>query len=217
MKRRYFVALVLLMGLALHGGPALSQGSNIALEKPKDSVNADLIKALQLRKSTKSYVTKEISIEDLATIMWAANGVNRPDEGKRTAPSAYGRHYMNLYAVANNGIYRYDSDKHELIFVSDENVKKQIAKQDYVGEASHIIVMTAELSKFHPMTKEEIRIPAAWATSGCIAQNIYLVTNAMNMGTAYVVSMKPEVIKGKLKLKEDEVPICIMPIGYPKE
>lgn len=216
MRKGYLVFLVATAFLLTSLGPAFSQGRSISLVKPKESVNVDLIKALQMRKSTKSYSTNEISMEDLATILWAANGVNRPD-GKRTAPSAYGRHYMNLYVVGNNGVYLYEPANHELISVTDENIKGQIAKQEYVGEASHIIVMTAELSKFHPMTSEDMRIPAANATAGCIAQNIYLVTNAMNMGTSYVLSMKPEVIKDKLKLKEDEILICIMPIGYPKE
>ncbi|UCH00859.1 MAG: nitroreductase family protein, partial [Deltaproteobacteria bacterium] len=150
-----------------------------------------------------------------STILWAANGINRPD-GKRTAPSSYGKYYINLYVVSNKGIYIYDVPKHELRSISDEDVRRQIARQKYVGEASHTIVFTADRSKFHPLVKEEAKIPVAYATAGCIGQNIYLITNALNLGTSFVLGIKGDVIREKLKLKEDEIPLCAMPIGYPK-
>lgn len=192
-----------------------AQAKDIVLEKLKSNINLDLITALQLRKSTKSFSTREISFEDLSTILWAANGVNRPD-GKRTAPSSYGRHYTNLYVISSGGVHLYDPHEHELAFVTAENIKKQIARQEYVGEASHVIVLTADLSKYHPSVEEGAKIPVAYATAGCIGQNIYLITNALNLGTSFVLGIKGEVIREKLKLKEDEIPLCAMPIGYPK-
>ncbi len=152
---------------------------------------------------------------DLSTILWAANGINR-ENGKRTAPSSYGKYYMDIYVVSDNGVYLYDVPKHALGLITNENIKTEIAKQKYVGEASHVLVFTTNLSKFHPLVKEEAKIPVSFATTGFIGQNIYLLTNALNLGTSYVVGIKKEVIKEKLKLKDDEIPLCIMPIGYPK-
>ena len=200
----FFVLFVALPGIA---------GADIVLEKPKASVGIDLMKALQLRKSTKSYITKEISFEALSTILWAANGVNR-EKGKRTAPSSYGRHYMDIYVVSNQGVHLYDPLKHCLRVVLNENIKTLIAVQKYVEEASHIIVMVADSTRFHPLTK--IKMAAAYATAGCIAQNIYLTANSMNLGTCLVVNLKADVIRDKLKLKEHETPVFIMPLGYPK-
>ena len=141
--------------------------------------------------------------------------MNRPD-GKRTAPSSYGRYYTNLYVISSGGAHLYDPHEHELAFVMAENIKKQIARQKYVGEASHIILMTADLSKFHPKVKEEAKELVGYATVGFIGQNIYLITNALDLGASFVVGIKKEVIREKLKLKEDEIPLCVMPIGYPK-
>jgi SagB-type dehydrogenase family enzyme len=216
MRGKYAMICLLVIGLALFYSPVFSQDKDIGLQEPKSSIAVDLMNALQLRKSTKSFSTGEVSMEDISTILWSANGVNR-ENGKRTAPSSYGKYYMNLYIAGNTGVYMYDPDMHKLILVTDENIKKQIAKQDYVGEASHIIVMTTELSKFHPMVSEQAKIPTSFATSGFIGQNIYLITNALNLGTAYVVGIKKEIIKEKLNLQEGEIPICVMPIGYPKE
>ncbi len=215
MERRYLILLILFTSLIIFNARVSSQGSDIILEKPRPSINVDLITAFQLRKSTKSFSTKEISFEDLSTILWAANGINRED-GKRTAPSSYGKYYIDLYVVSNTGIYRYDANKHELAFIAGENVKKQIAKQKYVGEASHIIVLAVDLSKFHPSTKEKAKMPFAYATAGCIAQNVYLITNALNLGASFVFNIRPEVIRERLRLKDDQTPLCVMPIGYPK-
>ncbi len=215
MLRKYFILLVVFLSLIIFNAPALSQSTNIPLDKPKSSINVDLMTAYQLRKSTKSFLTKEISMGDLSTILWAANGINR-ENGKRTAPSAFGKHYTNIYVVSDNGVYLYDVPKHQLGLITGENIKTEIANQKYVGEASHILVLTTNLSKFHPLVKEEAKIPVSYATTGFIGQNIYLLTNASNLGTSYVVGIKKEVIKEKLKLKDDEIPLCVMPIGYPK-
>jgi len=215
MWKKYLILLVLFISLVIFNLPASSHSSNIILDKPISNINVDLITAYQLRKSTKSFLTKEINVEDLSTILWAANGINR-ENGKRTAPSAYGKYYIDIYVVSDKGVYVYDVPKHELSLIAVENIKKQIARQKYVGEASHIIVLTTNLSKFHPMVKEEKKIPASYATVGFIGQNIYLVANALNLGTAFVVGIKEEVIREKLKLKDDEIPLCVMPIGYPK-
>ena len=188
-------------------------GAEIALEKPRASLGVDIMEALRMRKSTKSYRTKEISIEDLSNILWAANGVNR-ENGKRTAPSSYGRQYTDLYIVSDQGVYFYDPVKHSLGLVTNENIKNQIALQKYVGEASHIIVMVSDSTRIHPLSKN--KVAAAYATAGCIAQNIYLTAGAMNLGTCLVLSLKADVIKDKLALKEHETPIFIMPLGYPK-
>jgi len=121
---------------------------------------------------------------------------------------------MDIYVVSNQGVHLYDPLKHCLRVVSNENIKTLIALQEYVGEASHIIVMVVDSTRFHPLTK--IKMAAAYATAGCIAQNIYLTANSMNLGTCLVVNLKADVIRDKLKLKEHETPVFIMPLGYPK-
>jgi SagB-type dehydrogenase family enzyme len=215
MRNRYFAWTVSFFGLVLFAVFPCFASADIALNKPRTSLGVDIMKALQMRKSTKSYIAKEVSPEALSAILWASHGVNR-ENGKRTAPSAMGKYYMDLYVVSNEGAHLYDPDKHSLSLVSNENIKTLIAKQKYVGEASHIIVMVTDLTRYHQLVKEPFKLPAAYATAGCISQNIYLTAAAMDLGTCFVVSMKADVIKDKLRLQEHEVPIVIMPLGYPK-
>ncbi len=96
MKRNIFILLsLILLTVSCQTVPTsyfsdLPHGVDIMLEKPYSGVNVDLIKAYELRKSTKYFSKKEISIKELSTILWSANGINRKD-GKRTAPSPFGK------------------------------------------------------------------------------------------------------------------------------
>jgi hypothetical protein len=48
----------------------LPQSVDIVLVQPFSGVDVDLMKAYQLRKSTKNFSEKEISLKELSTILW---------------------------------------------------------------------------------------------------------------------------------------------------
>ncbi|MRR08363.1 MAG: hypothetical protein EG828_15870, partial [Deltaproteobacteria bacterium] len=84
--RRLFLSLpIILLAFPVFGaGP-----KEIPLPKRPAAVQSDLVNALENRKSVRDYTTARLNLQDLSTILWAANGVNR-DYGRRTAPSAFG-------------------------------------------------------------------------------------------------------------------------------
>ena len=51
----------------------------VELEKPGMERSATLMKALQDRRSTREFAAQDVSLRDLSDLLWAANGVNRPD------------------------------------------------------------------------------------------------------------------------------------------
>ena len=106
MRKGYLAWTVSFFGLVLLAVVPSFAGADIALNKPQASLGVDIMQALQMRKSTKSYITKEIGREALSNILWASHGVNR-ENGKRTAPSAMGRYYMDLYVASNQGVHLY--------------------------------------------------------------------------------------------------------------
>ncbi|HRZ20791.1 MAG TPA: nitroreductase family protein, partial [Bacteroidales bacterium] len=70
-----------------------------------------LMQALQERKSSRAYADKDLSLKDLSNLLWAANGINRPEEGKRTAPTSRNKQELDVYVVLRSGIYLYDAVK----------------------------------------------------------------------------------------------------------
>ena len=194
---------------------AASPPLTIDLQEPAAEVKLDLLEALRIRKSTKSFQKQAITPQDLATLLWATGGVNRQN-GKRTAPAAYGRYFMDIYIAADQGVYRYEPTKHQLIMVSNENIKAKTSKLPFVGTASHVFIFVANLKEFPFFVNKADRLTLAHATTGCMSENLYLAAAALNLGTCLVSTIDTKSVEEHLKLSQDQLPLYLMPVGYPK-
>lgn len=191
-------------------------GRDIPLSSHPATVNADLIKALELRRTTRSYQSQPIGLEDLSAILWAANGINRPD-GKRTAPTAHGRHYINIYVADDHGVYLYDPIHNELLFKISGNVKGSLSGQGHVHNAPVVFIFTTEVNNVPGMfSQRESRLMTAHVTAGTMIQNIYLMCAALNIGTGLVGGINSRGITKALHLPDNEIPLYVMPAGYLK-
>ena len=74
----------------------------IKLSSPDKNRGSSVMKALSDRHSDREYAAKELSLQDLSDLLWAANGINRPD-GKRTAPSALNKQDIDIYVIMKEG------------------------------------------------------------------------------------------------------------------
>ena len=71
----------------------------VKLPKPNLNRAGTVMKALSERQSTREYASKALSLADLSDLLWAANGINRPESGKRTAPSALNKQDVDVYVI----------------------------------------------------------------------------------------------------------------------
>jgi len=191
-----------------------SQAEEILLPDRPVKVGVDVVTALEQRRTTREYSPATLSLEDLSGILWAANGVNRPD-GRRTAPAAHGRQYIDIYVVAEAGAYRYDAPGHKLVEIADRNIKSRMARQGHVAAASHVLVLTADMSKV-PATGEDTKFHWAHSTAGTIAENVHLMAAARGIGTGIVAGIKVDEIRQGLNLGKDVLPLYVMPLGFLK-
>ncbi|HVP57267.1 MAG TPA: nitroreductase family protein, partial [bacterium] len=60
----------------------------IKLPAPQMTGGKPLMDALKERQTIRDYTADKLSPQVLSNLLWAAFGVNRPADGKRTAPSA---------------------------------------------------------------------------------------------------------------------------------
>ena len=212
LKIRIFWMLLLLFGMIT---PVCSGSSNVInLPARPAKSNVDIVAALEQRRTTREYAPATLSLEDLSAILWAANGVNRPD-GKRTAPSAHGRQYIDIYVVADNGGYLYDANGHKLVEVTDRKVKDRVARQGHIAASSHVLVLMADLSRV-PGSTEDTKLWWAHSTAGTIAENVHLMAAARGIGTGIVAGIKVDEIRRALSLPMEAVPLYVMPLGYLK-
>ncbi len=111
--------LLTVLGAFLFCPLALSaQGpKTIKLNEPDKERGLPVMKALAVRASATEWTTQDLSAQDLSDLLWAANGINRPEIGKRTAPSAMNAQDVDIYVFMKDGVYLYEAKSHSLVEV----------------------------------------------------------------------------------------------------
>ena len=141
-----------------------------------------LDQAFKKRRSTRAFLDASFTLEALSALLWAAFGVNREQQGGRTAPSAHDWKEMEIYVVLAEGAYRYEPRAHRLLLVKAEDLRKYTGMQDFVAAAPVNLVYVADLSRMVEVAQED-RTFLAGADAGCIAQNVYLYCAAAGLAT----------------------------------
>jgi hypothetical protein len=71
----------------------------IKLLPPQTEKSKTLMKAFEERRSMREYSDKEMSLQDISNVLWAANGINRVKEMKHTAPIAMNWQEIDVYVI----------------------------------------------------------------------------------------------------------------------
>lgn len=195
-------------------GCAQNKGKDISLEEPA-SFNVDLLTALKSRHSSRDFLDRDVTMKQLSTVLWAANGLNR-ENGKRTAPAPFGKYVVDIYVTMKQGVFLYQPNENKLQFVSSNPINNKAGQGD-TKKASHLLILVGKPNDFPFFVKKEERSPMIHAEAGCIAQNVYLTANSLGLGTRLVAGINAKEINVGLGLNKNEIPLYIMPLGYPKE
>jgi len=67
------------------------------------------MQALAKRASATVFTGEKLKLQDLSDLLWAANGINRPELKKRTAPSAMNAQDIDIYVFMAEGVYLYNA------------------------------------------------------------------------------------------------------------
>lgn len=218
----------LLLSLMLFGVAFFSNAQSngdIKLLPPSVERGSTMMKALADRGSLRESADVELSVQDLSDLMWAANGINRPDKSLRTAPSAMNRQDVDLYVFTKSGAYRYVAADNILkLVVGGDNRKMVIGGQNYDSFKNFpvFIVMVSDLSKFGESNygeltaKNESTKMTAAMDAAYISQNINLFCAAVGWNTVPRRTMDNESIRVLLKLSDNQLPLLNNPVGYKK-
>lgn len=186
----------------------------IKLPKPNLNRSGTVMKALSERQSTREYASKALSLADLSDLLWAANGINRSDSGKRTAPSAMNKQDVDVYVVLPEGTYLYDAKNHQLNLVAEGDHRGAVAGvQAFVKTAPVSLVLVSDISRFGDAKSARNQLMGAM-DAGIVSQNISLFCSSANLATVPRASMDFDQLKKVLKLKETQMSMMNHPVGY---
>lgn len=196
-RRQFLILAATAAGAALASpASAATQAARKSLPRADTASGKPLMEALSLRKSTRAFSDKSISEQDLANLLWAAWGVNRPN-GMRTAPSAVNRQDAVVYAVLESGVWEYDAAAHELKLALDGD------QRGTFGGVPLALLYAAPGDEFSTMLM------------GSIYQNVGLYCASAGLGNV-VKATGRNALADKLPLPSGYKILIVHAIGWPK-
>lgn len=202
-----------LMMSVMGSGLAQETGA-IKLPPPETAGGIPLMQALQARHSTREFGRQPLPPQMLSNLLWAANGVNRPNSGKRTAPSARDWREIDVIVTTAEGAYRYDPPSHSLIRVVAGDIRQLTGKQEFVAGVPVNLVYVADLDRMSEASAEDKALYSA-ADAGFIAQNVYLYCASAGLAVVVRGLVDREALGTALGLDKNQRIILAQSVGYP--
>jgi hypothetical protein len=202
----------------------------IALPEPTFDRCLTVFEALKARRTSRAIGEKKISLQMLADILWAAQGVNRrkgPFGGPgRTAGSASNSQEICIYVALEEGTYLYEPEFHRLSPVSsgDSRALAIGPGQGKAGANAPVrLVYVVDIDRFKNagfdepgLHDPEIQKSYYFVDTGLIAQNIYLAASSLGLASWFHNCDKAAFVK-EVKLKPHQRPLFGQTIGYDED
>ncbi len=215
MRCMQMVATLMLSFMVALAG-AQQEGEVIKLPPPQTEGSMPLMAALKARASSRAFSSKPLPLQVLSNLLWAACGVNRPESGKRTAPTAMNMQEIDVYVAMADGLYLYDAKQHALVLVLKQDLRAATGRQPFVADAPVNLIFVADHAKMARATPEMKEFYTATDT-GFISQNVYLFCASEGLATVVRNMVDKPALAEKMHLRPDQRVVMAQTVGYPKE
>jgi SagB-type dehydrogenase family enzyme len=213
MKRlKCFILLSCLVGTTY----TYSQDSKpVQLPAPQTEIGMPLMQALKLRQSARTFDAKALPQQELSNLLWAACGINRPESGKRTAPSAMNWQEIDVYVALPEALYLYDAKTNALKPVVSKDLREATGKQPFVKDAPMNLVYVADAAKMKNANEQDQILYSA-ADVGFIAQNVYLYCASQGLVAVMRGMVDRPALAKVMNLRPEQKVMFSQTVGYPK-
>ena len=208
----------------------------IKLPEPRTDGGISVEKALEERRSIRSFGKESLTLYEVSQLLWAAQGVT-DDKGHRTAPSAMARYPLQVYLLAGNvtglpsGVYHYSPQGHNLTIISqgkiDAYYNATAGFEAWIKTAPAIFVITGDLSSMNQMPSIQMprnqtpgnqmagRDLSRWVyiEAGAAAENLLLKVMSLDLASTFTAGFNANKTEELMGLPTGEVPIGVLPVG----
>jgi SagB-type dehydrogenase family enzyme len=196
-----------------------SSANILRLPPPEQKGKMSLEEALARRRSVREFTRETLTDRELSQLLWAAQGITHP-EGLRTAPSAGALYPLQLYVASANGFYRYEPHPHQLIRLSDRDLRAAIRRtalgQEAITQAPAVFVIAAVYERTSRKYGAARTPRYVHMEVGHAAQNLLLEAVALGLGGVPVGAFEDEALQKALGLPSDHCPLYLIPVGHPR-
>jgi SagB-type dehydrogenase family enzyme len=229
MNRLRFATIV---GFVLLASAMISVSENISSSKadasqtinlpaPRTNGSFAVEKALQERRSIRSFSKDGLTLDEVSQLLWAAQGVT-DDRGHRTAPSAMAKYPLQVYLLAGNvtglatGVYHYLPQSHSLNVLEqgkiDDSYNAAAGSEAWIKTASAVFVITGDINSMNSIPGRD---SGRWVyvEAGAAAENLLLEVVSLNLSCTYTAGFDANRTEQLLGLHAGEVPIGVLPVG----
>jgi len=179
----------------------LGDGESIELPEGKRDAGPALWRVMSERRSVREYGAESLSVADLATLLWATQGVTRVIPGRatfRTVPSAGARHAFETVVLANRvdglerATYQYLAVDHRLLRLDAfpglaEKMAEACLGQRMVAENAATFVWVADRARM-AWRYGERGTRYLFLDAGHVCQNLYLAAEAIGAGVCAIAA-----------------------------
>ncbi|MFD4406937.1 SagB/ThcOx family dehydrogenase [Nocardia sp. NPDC058499] len=185
------------------------------------------------RRSTRSFSARSLSLDALASILWAAQG--HTADGHRVCPSAHARYPLALSIVAGDvdglaaGVYTYDAESGHLRLTAlgdhrDAVAQTALVDHEWLKQSAALLVLTGDIDSANRHFADQP--PAGrrgqryvWLEAGHASQNIYLQATETGLGATLVAGFHDDRLQDldPTVVPAEHEPLAILAVGLPSE
>ena len=211
--RKVFLAVIICVGGCL--AISAQEPKPIQLPPPQTDIGKPLMQALKLRQTSRSFDAKALPLQELSNLLWAADGVNRPESGRRTAPSAMNWQEVDIYVALPEALYLYEPKTQSLTPVVAKDLREATGTQDFVKDAPLNLVYVVDTTRITRGSEADKSLYSA-ADVGFVAQNVYLYCASQGLAVVVRGSVDRASLSQAMKLRTGQKIILAQTVGYPK-
>ena len=203
-----FIGLFTLLYLFIAAGPVMAEApATIKLPAPDMSGGVPLMQAMKDRQTSRELAETTLTPQQLSDVLWAAGGLNRPEENKFTVPVMKPESDLRIHAMLPDGLYFYDPEKNELnLLHAGDHRAAAAGPQTFATKAPLNIILSSG-------QKNET---AAGIIVGHSSQNIYLYCASAGLNAVTRMTMDRKGMQELLQLPEGQRPLLVLTVGPKK-
>jgi nitroreductase len=201
----------------------------IILPEPLKSGGKTLLEALSLRQTNRNIGPREIPLQVLSNLLWAAFGSNRKmasfSKPGRTAPSASNSQEIDLYVALKSGLYLYEAIPHQLTPIAAGNFSMLSGQGGASKLTQHTpvnIFYVVDLARYDlgpdqpdpHIGDSEVQKSYYFTDTGFIAQNINLFAASEGLAT-WFHNCDKDSIRVEFNLRPTQRVLFAQTVGYP--
>jgi SagB-type dehydrogenase family enzyme len=215
MKSRFILPLSLTAALIMVTVVTAEDLKPGKLPEPQLTIGKPLMEVLKARKSSRDFKRDSLPVQTMSNLLWAACGINRPEAGKRTAPTARNKQEIDVYVATAKGVFLYDAKNHSLELILSEDIRAKCGTQEYVKDVPVNLVFVADYTRMTERTEAENQA-LSWADTGFISQNVYLYCASEGLATVVRALIDRDELAKAMKLRPEQKVTLSQSVGLPQ-